>query len=404
MKCVYKNTPIEILGYNINIEKFKKSKNLGNMEEKHLKVQQQYLEFLKETGNKIGLKFKQDLRIDGRKMQYASDKFQEEILKYPENKEILRKNHIEIEPNFYRTQQCNPNSIFYINETMNFPNVEEMVQEIQAAEGYAFLAHAYIYPFYDTLAEVEEIIKNTKIDGIECYYSYFNVNQTQSLIKLCKKYKLYQSGGSDFHGKNRPDTRNGSRNRKLKNRKNNYRKLVKKLSKCKIRRKKMLSIIVAKAKNNIIGKENKMVWHLPADLQHFKEITTGHVIIMGRKTFESLGKVLPNRKHIVFSQNPDFKVNDENVQVVHSMLEIQEYIENEEENFVIGGAMIYNLLMPHVTKMYVTQIEEEFEGDCFFPVINTETWREVSRQKGLKNEENNLDYDFVNYERIEQKK
>lgn len=166
----------------------------------------------------------------------------------------------------------------------------------------------------------------------------------------------------------------------------------------------MLSIIVAKAKNNIIGKENKMVWHLPADLQHFKEITTGHVIIMGRKTFESLGKVLPNRKHIVFSQNPDFKVNDENVQVVHSMLEIQEYIENEEENFVIGGAMIYNLLMPHVTKMYVTQIEEEFEGDCFFPVINTETWREVSRQKGLKNEENNLDYDFVNYERIEQKK
>lgn len=163
----------------------------------------------------------------------------------------------------------------------------------------------------------------------------------------------------------------------------------------------MLSIIVAKAKNNIIGKENKLVWHLPADLQHFKEITTGHVIIMGRKTFESLGKVLPNRKHIVFSQNPDFKVNDENVQVVHSMLEIQEYIENEEENFVIGGAMIYNLLMPHVTKMYVTQIEEEFEGDCFFPVIHTETWKEVSRQKGPKNEENNLDYDFVNYERIE---
>lgn len=162
----------------------------------------------------------------------------------------------------------------------------------------------------------------------------------------------------------------------------------------------MLSIIVAKAKNNIIGKENKLVWHLPADLQHFKEITTGHVIIMGRKTFESLGKVLPNRKHIVFSQNPDFKVSDENVQVVHSMLEIQEYIENEEENFVIGGAMIYNLLMPHITKMYVTQIEEEFEGDCFFPVIHTKIWKEVSREKGPKNEENNLDYYYVTYERI----
>ena len=90
----------------------------------------------------------------------------------------------------------------------------------------------------------------------------------------------------------------------------------------------MLSIVVAKAKNNMIGRGNKLIWKLPADLQHFKELTTGHVIIMGRKTFESLGRVLPNRKHIVFSQNPDFKVNDENVQVVHSMLEIQEYIEN----------------------------------------------------------------------------
>ena len=103
----------------------------------------------------------------------------------------------------------------------------------------------------------------------------------------------------------------------------------------------MLSIIVAKAKNNIIGKEDRIIWNLPADLKHFKELTTGHVIIMGRKTFESLGRVLPNRKHIVFSQNPDFKVKDENVQVVHSMLEIQEYIENEDENFVIGGFIIY---------------------------------------------------------------
>lgn len=162
----------------------------------------------------------------------------------------------------------------------------------------------------------------------------------------------------------------------------------------------MLSIIVAKAKNNIIGKENKLVWNLPADLKHFKELTTGHTIIMGRKTFESLGRVLPNRKHIVFSQNPDFKVKDENVQVVHSMLEIQEYIENEEENFVIGGAMIYNLLMPYVTKMYVTEIDEEFEGDAFFPRINPEIWKEINREKGQKNEKNNLDYEYVTYEKI----
>ena len=165
----------------------------------------------------------------------------------------------------------------------------------------------------------------------------------------------------------------------------------------------MLSIVVAKARNNIIGKENKLIWNLPADLKHFKELTTGHVIIMGRKTFESLGKILPNRKHIVFSQNPDFKIKDENVQVVHSMLEIQEYIENEEENFVIGGAMIYNLLMPYVTKMYVTEVNEEFEGDSFFPKINLEIWKEIAREKGTKDEKNNLDYDYVIYEKNNKK-
>ena len=161
----------------------------------------------------------------------------------------------------------------------------------------------------------------------------------------------------------------------------------------------MLSIIVAKAKNNIIGKNNKMIWHLPEDLKHFKNLTTGHTIIMGRKTFESLGKPLSNRKHIIFSQNPDFKVNDENVEVVHSLLQIQDLIEGKEEAFVIGGAMIYNFLMPYVKKMYVTEIEKDFEGDTFFPIIDSEIWKEVSREKGLKDENNNLDYYFVTYER-----
>ena len=157
----------------------------------------------------------------------------------------------------------------------------------------------------------------------------------------------------------------------------------------------MLSIIVAKAKNNIIGKDNKIIWHLPEDLKHFKNITTGHTIIMGRKTFESLGRVLPNRKHIIFSNNPSFNVNDENVKVVHSLLEIQDLIEGKEEAFVIGGAMIYNFLMPYVKKMYV-----EFEGDTFFPKIDDNIWKETSREKGIKDEKNNLDYYFVTYERI----
>jgi len=162
----------------------------------------------------------------------------------------------------------------------------------------------------------------------------------------------------------------------------------------------MLSIVVAKAKNNIIGKDNKLLWHLSDDLKRFRALTEEHAIIMGRKTFESLGKVLPNRKHIVFSNNPDFKVNDENVEVVHSLLQIQEYIESEEEAFVIGGAMMYNFLMPYVSKMYVTEIEKEFEGDTFFPRIDDQKWKEISREKGPEDGENNFEYNYVIYEKI----
>ena len=161
----------------------------------------------------------------------------------------------------------------------------------------------------------------------------------------------------------------------------------------------MLSIIVAKAKNNIIGKDNKLLWNLPADMKRFKEITSGHVIIMGRKTFESIGKVLPNRKHIIFSQNRDLKYDDENVEVVHSMLEIKEYIDNDEENFVIGGAMIYNLLMSHVTKMYVTQVNKDFEGDAFFPKINEDVWKVVEEEKGVVDEDSKLEFEYITYVR-----
>ena len=162
----------------------------------------------------------------------------------------------------------------------------------------------------------------------------------------------------------------------------------------------MLSIIVAKAKNNVIGKDNQLIWNLPEDLKRFKSMTTGHTIIMGRKTFESLGRVLPDRKHIVFSQNPDFQVNDENVEVVHSMLQIQQYIESDEEAFVIGGAMIYGLLMPHVTKMYITQINENFEGNIIFPKFDTEKWEVIDREEGIKDENNKFDYDYITYKKI----
>lgn len=162
----------------------------------------------------------------------------------------------------------------------------------------------------------------------------------------------------------------------------------------------MLSIIVAQAKNNVIGKDNKLLWHLPADLKRFKELTTGKTIIMGRKTFESLGRVLPNRKHIVFTQNPKYNINDKNVKIVHSIAEIKEYIDNKEENFVIGGEVIYNLLLPYTKRLYITQINEKFEGDAFFPKIDETQWKILKTEKGIKDEKNKLQFEYITYERI----
>ena len=159
----------------------------------------------------------------------------------------------------------------------------------------------------------------------------------------------------------------------------------------------MLSIIVSKAKNNIIGKDNQMLWKIPDDLKKFKEKTTGHTIIMGRKTFESLGGILPNRKHIILSRNPDFNIDSDCVKVVHSLLELQDYMDDEEEHFVIGGAIIYNLLMPYCKKMYVTQLDKEFEGNSLFPKINDNEWEEVDRQKGPDDDTNGFGYEYITY-------
>lgn len=161
----------------------------------------------------------------------------------------------------------------------------------------------------------------------------------------------------------------------------------------------MLSIIVAVAKNNVIGKDNQLIWHLPEDLKRFKQLTTGHTIIMGRKTFESLGRVLPNRKHIVLCKNNLVQVQDENVEVISDVKLLDKYIQSSEENFVIGGASIYQLLMPYVNKMYITKIYQEFEGDVYFPQINEEEWQVTLREKGLKDEKNPYDYEYINYER-----
>ena len=159
----------------------------------------------------------------------------------------------------------------------------------------------------------------------------------------------------------------------------------------------MLSIIVAKAKNNIIGKDNQLIWHIPEDLKRFKNLTSGHTIIMGRKTFESLGRVLPNRHHIILCNDAEMNINDENVEVLEDISMLDQYINDSQEHFVIGGATMYRLLMPYCNKMYITEINQDFEGDVSFPTINPDEWEIIETEKGLKDEKNPYDYTFVTY-------
>jgi len=160
----------------------------------------------------------------------------------------------------------------------------------------------------------------------------------------------------------------------------------------------MISFIVAMDKNNVIGHKNKMPWHLPNDLRFFKEKTTGHTIAMGRKTFESIGRVLPKRKHIVITSRSDIKLPEE----VEAAKDIQEIValdraNREDELFVIGGGIIFEQMLPYADRLYVTVIDESFDGDVFFPEISPNDWVEVSREKGIKNEANPYDYYFLEY-------
>lgn len=159
----------------------------------------------------------------------------------------------------------------------------------------------------------------------------------------------------------------------------------------------MLSIIVAIANNNVIGKDNKLIWHLPEDLKRFKALTTGHTIIMGRKTFESLGRVLPNRKHVILCNDAQMDIDDENVEILSDISLLDKYKDSEEENFITGGATIYKLLMPYADKMYITKINQDFEGDVYFPEIKDEEWKAIKVEKGLKNEANPFDYEYIDY-------
>jgi dihydrofolate reductase len=162
----------------------------------------------------------------------------------------------------------------------------------------------------------------------------------------------------------------------------------------------MLSIIVAISKNNIIGKEGKLPWYLPNDLKRFREVTTGHKIIMGRKTYESLPKILPNRQHIVLTRDKNFNVEDERVTIIYSVEELLKALSKNEEYFVIGGAEIFSAFEEYVDRIYLTVIQENFEGDVAFPKIDYSQWKEVSCENGIVDEKNKYAHKFLTLDRI----
>lgn len=163
----------------------------------------------------------------------------------------------------------------------------------------------------------------------------------------------------------------------------------------------MLSIIVAKASNDVIGGDNKLLWHISEDLKRFKEITSGHTIIMGRKTFESLPKVLPNRHHIVITRDKNFNVDSEAVTIINDISDvISKFKDTKEEVFIIGGGEIYKTLIPYTKKLYLTRVYKDFEGDTIFPVINYDEWKIVNKSEIKINEKDNLDYDFIDLEKL----
>lgn len=154
------------------------------------------------------------------------------------------------------------------------------------------------------------------------------------------------------------------------------------------------SIIVAISQNNAIGKDNALLWNIPEDLKHFKNITSGHTIIMGRKTFESIGRPLPKRRNIIITRDASY--THEGIEVVNSLIKALDTCKYEDEVFIIGGGEVYKQALPFADKLYVTHVEKEFEGDTFFPEINKDEWVEISNEEHFENEP---PYKFTVYEK-----
>lgn len=157
------------------------------------------------------------------------------------------------------------------------------------------------------------------------------------------------------------------------------------------------TIVVAVSANNAIGKDNQLLWHLPADLKHFKNITSGHTIVMGRKTYDSIGKPLPNRRNIVITRQTGLQLAG--IEVVNSLEEAMNLCKDKEQVFIIGGAEIYRQALSICDKIELTRVHQEFEADAFFPELDNETWKEVWRKDHLPDEKNKFAYTFSTLER-----
>ncbi len=161
----------------------------------------------------------------------------------------------------------------------------------------------------------------------------------------------------------------------------------------------MLKILVAFDENRVIGKNNALIWHLPADLKRFKALTTGHVIIMGRKTYESIGRPLPNRTTVVISRQQDLKI--EGVILAHSVEEaiLKAKSISRDDIFIVGGAEIYQLSLPLADQILVTQLHDIFEGDAFFPEISPAIWEVAEQERGVTDEQNAYQFSYITYAR-----
>lgn len=157
-----------------------------------------------------------------------------------------------------------------------------------------------------------------------------------------------------------------------------------------------ISLIVAVSSNNVIGKNNQLIWHLPADMKHFKLLTTGHAVFMGRKTYDSIGKPLPNRRNIVISRTVK-KI--EGCEVVASVEAGFELCAGQEKVYIIGGAEIYREALPLASQIELTRVHQDFDGDTFFPEINPKQWQEIKWEDFGPDEKNAYAYSFITLNR-----